>query len=71
MMKNIGLYLIIGGVVLFILVFLGKIITFIIQNKALGLALLAIIAGVIILLISMIKENQAAKKDEPFRGIKV
>lgn len=68
-MKEAGLYLIIAGVALFIIVFIGKIISFIANNPMLGLATLAIIAGVFLLLLNMIKENKEAKKDEPFRGI--
>jgi high-affinity Fe2+/Pb2+ permease len=68
-MKDAGLYLIIAGAALFIIVFIGKIISFIANNPMLGLATLAIIAGVFLLLLNMIKENKEAKKDEPFRGI--
>ena len=65
-MKEAGLYLIIAGVALFIIVFSGKIISFIANNPMLGLATLAILAGVFLLLLNMIKENKEAKKDEPF-----
>ena len=68
-MKDAGLYLIIAGVALFIIVFIGKIISFIANNPMLGIATLAIIAGVFLLLLDMIKENKEAKKDEPFKGI--
>ena len=65
-MKEAGLYLIIAGAALFIIVFIGKIISFIANNPMLGLATLAILAGVFLLLLNMIKENKEAKKDEPF-----
>ncbi len=68
-MKDAGLYLIIGGAILFILVFISKIISFIVSNPILGLASVAIITGVILILINMVKENREAKKDEPFRGV--
>lgn len=68
-MKDAGLYLIIGGVVVFILVFIGKIFAFIANNPILGLAVLAIIVGVVLLLVNMMQENKKSKKDEPFRGI--
>lgn len=68
-MKDTGLYLIIAGVAVFVLVFIGKIFSFIANNPILGLAVLAIIFGVILLLLNMIKENKQTKKDEPFRGI--
>ncbi|MBT88760.1 MAG: hypothetical protein CMG30_04260 [Candidatus Marinimicrobia bacterium] len=68
-MKDAGLYLIIGGVAIFVLVFIGKIFSFIANNPILGLAFIAIIFGIILLLLNMIKENKEAKKDEPFRGV--
>ncbi|MBC8323866.1 MAG: hypothetical protein H8E70_09890 [Candidatus Marinimicrobia bacterium] len=68
-MKDTGLYLIIAGVAVFVLVFIGKIFSFIANNPILGLAFLAIIFGIILLLLNMIKENKAAKQDEPFRGV--
>ena len=68
-MKDAGLYLIIGGAILFMLVFIGKIISFIVSNPILGLASVAIIAGVILILINMVKENREAKKGKPFIGV--
>jgi lipoprotein signal peptidase len=68
-MKDAGLYLIIAGVAVFVLVFIGKIFAFIAHNPILGLAALAIIGGIILLLLNMIQENKQSKKDEPFRGI--
>lgn len=65
-MKDAGLYLIIGGAILFMLVFIGKIISFIVSNPILGLASVAIIAGVILILINMVKENREANKAKPF-----
>jgi len=61
-MKDAGLYLIIGGVAIFVLVFIGKIFSFIANNPILGLAFIAIIFGIILLLLNMIKENKKAKK---------
>ena len=46
-MKDAGLYLIIAGVAVFVLVFIGKIFAFIANNPILGLAALAIIGGII------------------------
>ncbi|MCH7612923.1 MAG: hypothetical protein IIB95_09060 [Candidatus Marinimicrobia bacterium] len=48
------------------LVFIGKIISFIVSNPILGLASVAIIAGVILILINMVKENREANKAKPF-----
>ncbi len=68
-MKQTGIYLILGGAVVFILVFIGKIMALVFNNPLLGLALMAVVIGVFILLYSIIQEERAAKKDESFRGI--
>ena len=68
-MKQTGIYLILGGAVVFILVFIGKIMALVFNNPLLGLAIMAIVIGVFILLYSIIKEERVAKNDEPFRGI--
>ena len=68
-MKQTGIYLILGGAVVFILVFIGKIMALVFNNPLLGLALMAVVIGVFILLYSIIQEERVAKKDESFRGI--
>jgi len=68
-MKQTGIYLILGGAVVFILVFIGKIMALLVNNPLLGLALMAVVIGVFILLYSIIQEERVAKKDESFRGI--
>ena len=68
-MKQTGIYLILGGAVVFILVFIGKIMALVFNNPLLGLALMAVVIGLFILLYSIIQEERAAKKDESFRGI--
>ena len=68
-MKQTGIYLILGGAVVFILVFIGKIMALVFNNPLLGLALMAVVIGLFILLYSIIQEERVAKKDEPFRGI--
>jgi uncharacterized BrkB/YihY/UPF0761 family membrane protein len=68
-MKQTGIYLILGGAVVFILVFIGKIMALVFNNPLLGLALVAVVIGVFILLYSIIQEERVAKKDESFRGI--
>ena len=68
-MKQTGIYLILGGAVVFILVFIGKIMTLLFNNPLLGLALMAVVIGVFILLYSIIQEERVTKKNEPFRGI--
>ena len=68
-MKQTGIYLILGGAVVFILVFIGKIMAQVFNNPLLGLAVMAVVIGVFILLYSIIQEERVAKKDESFRGI--
>ena len=68
-MKQTGIYLILGGAVVFILVFIGKIMKLLFDNPLLGLALMAVVIGVFILLYSIIQEERVAKNDEPFRDI--
>ncbi|SVA34670.1 uncharacterized protein METZ01_LOCUS87524 [marine metagenome] len=68
-MKQTGIYLILGGAVVFILVFIGKIMALLFNNPLLGLALMAVVIGVFILLYSIIQEERVAKNEEPFRDI--
>jgi hypothetical protein len=68
-MKQTGIYLILGGAMVFILVFIGKIMALLFNNPLLGLALMAVVIGVFILLYSIIQEDRVAKNDEPFRDI--
>ena len=68
-MKQTGIYLILGGAVVFILVFIGKIMALVFNNPLLRLAVMAVVIGVFILLYSIIQEERVAKKDESFRGI--
>ena len=50
--KQTGWYLIFGGLLIFILKFITVILSFIGTNPILGLALIAIVAGVIMLFIT-------------------
>ena len=68
-MKQTGIYLILGGAVVFILVFIGKIMALVFNNPLLGLALMAVVIGVFILLYSIIQEERVAKNNESFRDI--
>ena len=68
-MKQTGICLILGGAVVFILVFIGKIMALLFNNPLLGLALMAVVSGVFILLYSIIQEERVAKNEEPFRDI--
>ena len=68
-MKQTGIYLILGGAVVLILVFIGKIMALLFNNPLLGLALMAVVIGVFILLYSIIQEERVAKNNESFRDI--
>ena len=57
-MKQTGIYLILGGAVVFILVFIGKIIALIFNNPLLGLALMSVVLGVFVLSYSIIQEER-------------
>ena len=61
-MKQTGIYLILGGAVVFILVFIGKIIALIFNNPLLGLAHMSVELGVFVLLYSIIQEER--EKDD-------
>ena len=61
-MKQTGIYLILGGAVVFILVFIWKIIALIFNNPLLGLALMSVVLGVFVLLYSIIQEER--EKDD-------
>ena len=61
-MKQTGIYLILGGAVVFFLVFIGKIIALIFNNPLLGLALMSVVLGVFVLLYSIIQEER--EKDD-------
>ena len=61
-MKQTGIYLILGGAVVFILVFIGKIIALIFNNPLLGLALMSVVLGGFVLLYSIIQEER--EKDD-------
>ena len=56
-MKQTGIYLILGGAVVFILVFIGKIIALIFNNPLLGLALMSVVLGVFVYYIVLFKKK--------------
>ena len=58
-MKQAGIYLVIGGAILFIVVFISKIISFIVGNPLLGLALTAILIGLILILSAIYNERKS------------
>ena len=61
-MKQTGIYLILGGAVVFILVSIGKIIKLIFSYPLLGLPLMSVVLGVFVLLYSIIQEER--EKDD-------
>ncbi len=62
-MKKTGFYLIVIGVAVFILAFITKILQFLFQHPILGLALIAIVLGLILLLIGIYQEsNESGEK---------
>ncbi len=67
--KQIGIYLILAGVAVFLLYFLGKIIGFIGNNPILGIAFIAILAGVGMLVYNLLQEQKEDKDKESIRGI--
>lgn len=68
-MKQTGFYLIIGGSAIFVIAFISKIIKFLVNHPVLGLALAAVVAGIILLLYGIYVESNQDKDKEPFRGI--
>ncbi|MFQ6613746.1 MAG: hypothetical protein ACE5D1_02785 [Fidelibacterota bacterium] len=60
-MKKTGFYLIIIGVAIFVLVFISKIMQFLFQHPILGLALIAIVLGLILLLYGIYQESDDSK----------
>ena len=68
-MKQTGIYLILGGAVVFILVFIGKIIALIFNNPLLGLALMSVVLGVFVLLYSIIQKEKEEREKDDFKDI--
>ncbi|MCK5330971.1 MAG: hypothetical protein KAK01_06170 [Candidatus Marinimicrobia bacterium] len=68
-MKQTGIYLTVGGAILFIVVFIGKIISFIVGNPLLGLALLAIIIGVIMILTAIYNERKNDPETQELKNV--
>ncbi|NQT96754.1 MAG: hypothetical protein HQ562_03340 [Candidatus Marinimicrobia bacterium] len=68
-MKQTGIYLTVGGTILFIVVFIGKIISFIVGNPLLGLALLAILIGVIMILSAIYNERKNDPETQELKNV--
>lgn len=68
-MKKTGMYLIFGGLAVLILAFISRILAFVVDHPIIGLALLAVLAGVIILLVNVYKETSQDANNEPFRDL--
>ncbi|MFQ6613004.1 MAG: hypothetical protein ACE5D2_07880 [Fidelibacterota bacterium] len=67
--KQIGIYMILVGVIIFILFFIGQIVKFIVTNPILGLAFIAIIAGAGLLVYNLLQEQKRDAENESFKGI--
>ncbi len=61
-MKKTGFYLIVVGVAIFILAFISKIFQFLFQHPILGLALIAIVVGLFLLLYGIYLESNDSKE---------
>ncbi len=68
-MKQSGIYLVVGGTILFIVVFIGKIIKFIIGNPLLGLAILAILIGLVMILMAIYAERKNDPDSQELRDV--
>ncbi|MBC8403544.1 MAG: hypothetical protein H8E14_18845 [Candidatus Marinimicrobia bacterium] len=68
-MKQTGIYLTVGGAILFIVVFIGKIISFIVGNPLLGLALVAILIGVIMILSAIYNERKNDPETQELKNV--
>ncbi len=68
-MKQTGIYLIVGGAILFIVVFIGKIISFIVGNPLLGLALLAILIGLAMILLAIYNERKNDPETQELKNV--
>jgi len=68
-MKQAGFYLIIGGSAVFGLAFISRIIRFLASHPILGLALVAVVVGLFMLLYGIYVEANQDKEKESFRGI--
>ncbi|RMF08173.1 MAG: hypothetical protein D6762_06185 [Candidatus Neomarinimicrobiota bacterium] len=63
-MKKTGFYLIIAGLAIYILAFISKILQFLFLHPILGIALIAIVVGVILLLYGIYQESSASDTSE-------
>lgn len=68
-MKQTAVYLIFIGIAVFILAFLGTIIKYVVNHPLLGLALLAILVGVALLLYSFYQEGQTSEEEKPLKKV--
>ncbi len=68
-MKKTGIVAIICGLVIWALYLVNIFWSFLFSHPFLGLALAAIIGGLVILILDIYKEKEKDKENEPFRGI--
>lgn len=68
-MKQTGIYLTVGGAILFIIIFIGKIISFIVGNPLLGIALLAILIGLAMILLAIYNERKNDSETQELKNV--
>ncbi len=62
--KQLSIILIAGGLLVFVLAFIGKIIEFVFQHQVLGLALIAILIGVLLMGYNVYIENKTNEQSD-------
>ena len=68
-MKQTGIYLTVGGAILFIIIFIGKIISLIVGNPLLGIALLAILIGLAMILLAIYNERKNDSETQELKNV--
>jgi len=61
--KQLSIILIIGGVLIFLLAFISNIITFLFHHQVLGLAIIAILIGVLLMLYTLHQDSKKSDKE--------
>jgi hypothetical protein len=60
--KQLSFILIGGGVLIFLLAFIGEIIKFVFRHQILGVALVAILIGVVLMIYTLYQDNKKSEK---------
>lgn len=69
-LKNTGIYLILGGIAIYLLFFIKTIIGFIFTRPLLGFGFILIIAGLGLLVYNLIQEPEKIEKSDPSKNLK-